>query len=108
MIGRLRRLRVKTLSACQPFLSCPVTPYLGVRTNSLGLRLMAPQIASITALALFKLMPTPSAIRNGRYRIDFQPAFLPNSSCWAKAKNVLAEQVASTNRLAPKSHCAFG
>src|SRR3954466_1754866 len=108
MIGRLNRFSVKTLSACQPFLSWPVTPYLGVRMNSLGLRLIVPQTASITALALFKLMPTPSAIRNGRYRIDFHPAFLPNSSCCAKAKNVLAEQVARTNRLAPKSHCALG
>src|SRR5947209_3348431 len=106
MIGRLRRLRVKTLSACQPFLSCPVTPYLGVRTNSLGLRLMAPQIASITALALFRLTPMPSAIRNGKYCSDFHPALRPNNSCWAKTKNVLAEHVARTNRLALKSHWA--
>src|SRR5437773_2652574 len=77
----------------------PETPYLGVRTNSLGLRLIAPQIASKTARVLFRHTPTPNAISIGSARIDFHVACLPNNSRWAKTKNVLAEQVARINRL---------
>src|SRR5438128_10120670 len=86
----------------------PETPYLGVRTNSLGLRLIAPQIASNTALVLFRHTPTPIAISIGSARIDFHVACLPNNSRCAKTKNVLAEQVARTNRLALNSALANG
>src|SRR5436190_6686551 len=86
----------------------PETPYFGVRTNSHGLRLIAPQIASKTALVLLMHTPTPSAISIGRARIDFHVACLPNSSRCANTKNVLAEQVASTNRLALNSALANG
>ena len=102
-MGRERRLKVKTRSRRQMrVLPGRSTPYLGVRTNSLGLRRMALQMASSTALALLMLMPTPRAIRNGMYSSVFQPASRPNSSRWPKTKNVLAEQVARTKRLALK------
>src|SRR3982751_261580 len=98
------RLSVKTLAGCHLVARVrAVWPYLGVRTNSLGLRRMWPQMASKTALQLFKLTPTPRAISVGKYRIDFQPARLPNSSRWPKTKKVLVEQVARTNRVPLKN-----
>src|SRR5688500_58668 len=83
----------------------PVTPYFGVRTNSLVFLVNALNHASNTALALLMLTPTPSAIRIGMYSSDFHPAFLPNSSFCPKAKKVLAEQVARTKRLKLRMYC---
>src|SRR4051812_34708602 len=105
MIGSARRLSVKTPPVRYLLFSWPRTPYLGVRTNSLGFLRIASQMASSTALALLSEMPTPRPMRTGMYRSDFQPASLPNSSRWLKTKNVLAEQVARTNRLAEKMYC---
>src|SRR5947199_323528 len=99
------RLNVKTLAGCHLVVRLmPVCPYLGVRTNSLGLRRMWPHSASNTALQLLMLIPTPSAISGGKYRMHFQPARLPNSSRWPNTKNVLVEHVASTNSVALKIH----
>src|SRR4051812_31123314 len=104
MIGNARRWKVKTRSARKVVLrSAPVWPYLGVRTNSLGLRRIADQIASSTAFVLSRLTPTPRPIRNGRYRSDFQPALSPNNSRCPNTKNVLAEHVARMKRLAEKT-----
>src|SRR4051812_50188455 len=87
--GSQSRLSVKILALRQVFCR-PLTPYLGVRTNSLGFFLIAPQIASNTALALFKPTPTPRLIRNGRYREGFPPACFPNRCFCPEMKNVLA------------------
>src|SRR5205807_2468502 len=98
------RFMVKTLAGCHLVVRLrPVWPYFGVRTNSLGLLRMWPQMASKTALQLLRLTPTPNAMSVGRYMIDFQPARLPKSSRWPKTKKVLVEQVARTNSVALKT-----
>src|SRR3954469_11246520 len=104
-MGRARRLKVKTPDERRRLLAWPVTPYLGVRTNSLGLLRMAPQMASRTALALLREMPTPRPMRTGMERRERQPASFPKSSRWLKTKKVLAEQVARTKRLPEKMYC---
>jgi len=83
-----------------PKRSLPVTPYFGVRTNSLVLPRMAPQMASSTAFALFKPTPTPrtnpATAKAGARRLAWESAATINA--------VRARKAAGANHMRVTDH----